>query len=1015
MGSPNFGDFNRVWFVAVDGNDATGDGSESRPFATVMQAVRSATNGDGVFIKRGTYRLPATYGNTYYSAGIIHSKAITIWGENNDTVLVWHGADSPQRDGNFCQIANANAVLCNLKVVFRPGKTDNYSNALFRWTTATIENVYFERDTANTTQWSYGYDNDKTGNPTVVNCIFNSNGRSRTDYSGSPYYINCIFDINPSRGTRNYCLTRAIRENDWNVLLPPSADTVDTGATSILDPDGTRSDIGVRGGRHSWARIEENDMTSTIKIGTKDLNSILNVYSNEWTEQYRGVEDYTLPMTSATSNGYVVSASSEYSPTNAAWKAFNHIIDDSNHRWVTNQSLTGWVQIKLDKPISISSYSVTAPNYAPEQTAPKEWILYGSNDGTEWTELHVVTEQPIWGVRERRRFDLESPSGSFLYYRWGDMQAIGGGSLTLLSIQELELLESRYYGFSQRRSYFDVPYEEYLTSSLTVNPHGIMEVKVNIAPIYRYNVPTTVEVKSVDNLTTTISIPPHGVMEAKVDVAPIYHDSIDSLILVKNVENVIATISVPPHNKMQGIVEAVPPPRTVLQLSSIKDAFVRSYVPRLNYGVEQEMLIGRGYDGEIYHSVLQFDHTLIPKEYKIVRAELKLYSDHVADTSMGISVMEILEDWTENGVTWANKPKYGREVGGAVIGRERQYVTIDLIDLVTAWQKDEAENKGLYLLPQDLGDYRRISSRERGTPFAPVIEVEYYDPVVKSVGYSEAVTTLTVRQANGSDIRVTGTVASDWGFELLPSSMKVLNQDMVETFLGITRKSILSHTKVRRADTDRVEGSLTVRGRDVNEVESELIISRNFVHSYVKVRRSGEKSLESSITVKQNEKSALESTMAVTRKFVISDISVFQFDEVEGSITVVKVEGYDVKTNLTVIRNDDSTISSSVNVWKQDEILSFITTRSGYFASSVQVPYREKTEVTSKINVSVKYASELATEVDVLQSSKIDSIIAIRQTDYSALPCSGLVRVKAANSVTTTISVVIAGAYAFIM
>ncbi len=45
----------RVWYVDTTGNDTTGDGSMSKPFATIQKGVNAAASGDTIIIKNGIY------------------------------------------------------------------------------------------------------------------------------------------------------------------------------------------------------------------------------------------------------------------------------------------------------------------------------------------------------------------------------------------------------------------------------------------------------------------------------------------------------------------------------------------------------------------------------------------------------------------------------------------------------------------------------------------------------------------------------------------------------------------------------------------------------------------------------------------------------------------------------------------------------------------------------------------------------------------------------------------------
>lgn len=257
LGFPDISSFTKVWYIGPTGNDTTGDGSSTKPFATLDKAVQSASNGQGIKILAGTYTFSLIPMNGGYSSAMIHDrgKALTIWGENERTVINCVGSSASTRDGNVVNLLNSASVLQNLKINYQPGKSNNYSNAIFVWSYGTIQNVFFENTGAQA--WSYTYWNGgPSGCPLVKNCMFKTNGKGiQGDYSGQPAYINCIFDANstPTMYTPDSLpnLARTIVTSDWN--KPLTADTINKGSASILNPDGTRSNIGLCGGPFDWS------------------------------------------------------------------------------------------------------------------------------------------------------------------------------------------------------------------------------------------------------------------------------------------------------------------------------------------------------------------------------------------------------------------------------------------------------------------------------------------------------------------------------------------------------------------------------------------------------------------------------------------------------------------------------------------------------------------------------------------------------------------------------------------
>ncbi|MCW2637724.1 MAG: cytochrome, partial [Dactylosporangium sp.] len=77
-----------------------------------------------------------------------------------------------------------------------------------------------------------------------------------------------------------------------------------------------------------------------------------------------------------------VTASGENPPNESKEK----LVDgNTNTKWLTFQP-TGWVTVKLEKPVAATRYALTSANDFPGRD-PKDWKLQGSPDGTSWTDL----------------------------------------------------------------------------------------------------------------------------------------------------------------------------------------------------------------------------------------------------------------------------------------------------------------------------------------------------------------------------------------------------------------------------------------------------------------------------------------------------------------------------------------------------------------------------------------------------------------------------------------------------
>ena len=67
-------------------------------------------------------------------------------------------------------------------------------------------------------------------------------------------------------------------------------------------------------------------------------------------------------------------------------------------------------------PTKIASYAVYSQNADEDIKSPKAWVLYGSNDNSNWQELDTVENQMNWTDWEKRAFSLPQTE-NYRYYR----------------------------------------------------------------------------------------------------------------------------------------------------------------------------------------------------------------------------------------------------------------------------------------------------------------------------------------------------------------------------------------------------------------------------------------------------------------------------------------------------------------------------------------------------------------------------------------------------------------------
>lgn len=106
---------------------------------------------------------------------------------------------------------------------------------------------------------------------------------------------------------------------------------------------------------------------------------------------------------------------------------------DRGTKWLTFAN-TGWVQVKLERPIAVTNYAMTSGNDEPERD-PRDWQLLGSNDGTTFTPVDTRSGETFDGRGITKEYTVSNPT-PYLYYRI-DVTANGGAPIVQLA--ELEL------------------------------------------------------------------------------------------------------------------------------------------------------------------------------------------------------------------------------------------------------------------------------------------------------------------------------------------------------------------------------------------------------------------------------------------------------------------------------------------------------------------------------------------------------------------------------------------------
>ncbi|MGE8038028.1 discoidin domain-containing protein [Lysinibacillus sp. NPDC093692] len=122
-------------------------------------------------------------------------------------------------------------------------------------------------------------------------------------------------------------------------------------------------------------------------------------------------------MTSDTSPAPIVaSASSIWSTTFPAWKAFNGTNNDSSDCWVTvGGSIIGWIQIDFGIPTYCNQIKLTSRAGSTANACPKDFIISASNDGVNFDEIVTINGQTKWALNETRMFTFKNDKKYHIY------------------------------------------------------------------------------------------------------------------------------------------------------------------------------------------------------------------------------------------------------------------------------------------------------------------------------------------------------------------------------------------------------------------------------------------------------------------------------------------------------------------------------------------------------------------------------------------------------------------------
>lgn len=546
-------------------------------------------------------------------------------------------------------------------------------------------------------------------------------------------------------------------------------------------------------------------------------------------------------------------------------------------------------------------------------------------------------------------------------------------------------------------------------STILVSPANRMQGKAKVIASRRADFPSAIQPTIHENLPSSIATSPLLNLASGITVVYRGVDDLPSTINPQIISDFESEIKIKPKNRMVGKAEVVAPSRIKERFYPVKDAFVRSDYPRLNYGFEWDMFVGRAANGEIYRSLVQFDISTLPPHKKIKRAELVLQAINTT-LPFQISIHEVGTVWTEAGITWKNQP-IGKEHVTDFDSKQRYgEVRADITQLVKSWYIGEKVNNGLLLksLDEAISLLREFGTKESGN-LVPYLEIEYIDPMVYSYGRSNLQGSITTIPVGNTDQQGNITVKAVWWNKDTSGSLKVKYPTDIEGALYVNSDRLLSSIIVRHTVIEDIPTSLTIAKHASEDVDGSIIINRPTIESRLYVTYNQD--IESTVCIARREVSDTRSSFIINRPTTEGSIIIVPYEDRQSSIIVAKnvdedkhgsigistpnLEGclqpricHDFDSSITVLQGQNNDLEGlfyvnapdlggTVEIRQSDDILSSIHIhKTNNLPSQVVVKHARQRSLLSKINV--RQISDIDSSI-VIASQNLKSHITVRQ------------------------------------
>jgi len=487
---------------------------------------------------------------------------------------------------------------------------------------------------------------------------------------------------------------------------------------------------------------------------------------------------------------------------------------------------------------------------------------------------------------------------------------------------------------------------------------------------------------------------------AKIDIDSV--NNLNSTITVRyNDESVqdenvslSSTLTIPIKNKMFGTVDIVKTQKITQIIPCLKDAFVRSDQPVLNYGKEKDLLVGysSSFDG-IFRTFMDFNLLRLQKGLIITKATIKATRISTDNFIPNLEVYECLNSFDENDITWDNQPPMGTLLetfqGGTSLGQK--YIYCDVTNSIIDWYEGNRFQTGFVFKSSDetYNQYGRTYSRE--SSFTPILEVEYFNPNPPSYGSAILNSKISVKIPAKNELNCT-IIVPEYDFNNdLDSTITVRNNSYLDCKLQVLTDAL--NSKINVATGVNLNSIIKVKINTARDFNSQVAVSQPNISCKITVVNNYQmpciinvtqiKDLDCKVKVRRYDISELNSNIKVTN---ILDLV--------SKLAVRRNEYKDLNSKIIVRRKDVSELNCTISTTRFSELSSKITVRRYNYnelSSIIKVRRYDINELNSKILV--MFTNDLDSTIKVRRSedNDLNSIINVRRYDDGSIDSTILI------------------------